>query len=285
MRRCSIAGVAIAVDRGRWRRVRRGVAADPVPSPSFNGPVYAVAYRGDTVYVGGTFTGADRQRQAGRAATTGRASTPVPARCSTGRRRRDANVRALAVDGDVVYAAGDFDKVPGTARDAVAGIDATTGALTAPQARRGRAAERARRRRTAGSTSAAGSPPWTAGRAPTWPRSPPRPGRWTRGRRPPTTWSTRSPSPAPASTWAARFHKTNDAQLDAAPHRGRRRDRRPGQGLPAQAGVPGVRRWPPTHRWCTRRSAARAAGRSRTPRPARPAGPGCSTATRRRSPS
>ncbi|GAA3341591.1 hypothetical protein GCM10020358_33550 [Amorphoplanes nipponensis] len=130
MRRLALVGVSTVVVAVGGAALAEVVSGRPSPSPSFNGPVYAIAHRGEVVYVGGNFTGAlvagkivARQRLAAYNASTGALLDWNPG--------ADATVRALAVAGATVFAAGDFGHVAGATRDAVAGVDATTGRPTA----------------------------------------------------------------------------------------------------------------------------------------------------------
>ena len=129
-RRLLTAGAVAVVVLASGAAPARAVSSSPAKAPLFNGSVYAVAYRGSTVYVGGSFTSVgwggrtyNRQRLAAFNVASGALLDWSPA--------ADATVRALAINGASVYAGGDFHRVSGWRRDALARIDAISGQVGA----------------------------------------------------------------------------------------------------------------------------------------------------------
>jgi outer membrane protein assembly factor BamB len=94
-------------------------------NPNASGTVQAIAVKGSTVYLGGSFTkvgGKGHQRLAAVDATTG---TPIAAFKPT----MDAEVLTLALAGSDVYAGGMFTTVNGAAHTYLAALNGTSGVL------------------------------------------------------------------------------------------------------------------------------------------------------------
>jgi outer membrane protein assembly factor BamB len=99
----------------------------PLVMPTFDGEVSALAVRGSTLYVGGSFTHAivgsrsyARTRLAAINLTTGALLAWHPS--------ADAKVRAIAVNDAAVFLAGDFTTINGLSRDSLAAVDLSAGA-------------------------------------------------------------------------------------------------------------------------------------------------------------
>ncbi|GAA2518481.1 hypothetical protein [Pilimelia columellifera] len=100
----------------------------PIDTPHVNGTVWATAYGGDTVYLGGDFTAvivAGRAHvRAGLAAFDAATGALLPwAPVANGR------VRAIAADGDHVHIAGSFSQMNGLPRDSLASVTVESGTV------------------------------------------------------------------------------------------------------------------------------------------------------------
>ncbi len=103
------------------------------PEVSENTSVFALALSpdGSTVYLGGNFTTIYGTARVGIAAVDATTAALTPWNPNAGGGNIDTRVKALAVNGNTVYAGGDFYTIGGQARNFIAALDATTGLATA----------------------------------------------------------------------------------------------------------------------------------------------------------
>lgn len=117
-------------------------AVDPLWKPKvgvlpegYNGPVSALALQGQDLFVGGYFTQIAGKTRKGLAKISTMGSGVVDSAwdaklgLSAGYYPPSPEITTLRVNGDVIYAAGSFDRVDGQVVRDVIGVDASTGAL------------------------------------------------------------------------------------------------------------------------------------------------------------
>lgn len=92
--------------------------------PNANGPIYALATAGDTVYAGGSFTTINSVSRKNVAAIAVAGGTPTAFNPAP-----DNAVRTILHTSTAVYLGGTFDEVAGVARPGAVAVDAATGAL------------------------------------------------------------------------------------------------------------------------------------------------------------
>ena len=125
------AALAISLVAAGAAVAQASVASGPLSCVQPDGRVSAIAIAGTTAYLGGSFThvkdvhGVSQVRNRLAAVDTATCALLSWAPAANG------NVLALAVQGGVVYAGGDFTAIGSTARSRLAAFTATTGALQA----------------------------------------------------------------------------------------------------------------------------------------------------------
>jgi outer membrane protein assembly factor BamB len=110
------------------------VGVDPVPSVQTDGRVYAIAISGDVAYLGGTFTSVRPAGTSPGGPGEVARSHAAAVNLDTGAilpwdPHADAPVRAIAVGANAVYLGGTFRHLGTTARQRLAAVDPTSGAV------------------------------------------------------------------------------------------------------------------------------------------------------------